>query len=199
MSGPSKQDWSVGLESEEVFRLLFEGYFQPVRNYFGRRGVSTEDALDLTQEVFLRAYRGLGNFRRDAQHGTWLFTIARHVWVTRLRGQSAIKRDGALVSLDQDRETGANGAGGRAQVATADPDPLELVLSDERGRQLREALEQLPPQMRRCVMLRLYQGLKYREIAMVMRISIQTVKTHIFHARRRLASALEEYSDDLDL
>lgn len=199
MSGPSEQDRFSGPEDEEVFRRLFETYFQQVCNFFCRRGVPVEDALDLAQEVFLKAYRGLEDFRQDAQLRTWLFAIARHIWITWLRGRATGKRNGVHVSIDDPSPSGLGRDGDGPQVPAEDPGPLERVLQDERGRKLRQALEELPPQMRQCVMLRLYQGLKYREIAVVMRISTQTVKTHIFHARRRLASSLEEYSDDLDL
>ena len=86
-----------------------------------------------------------------------------------------------------------------SQTAVAEdaaPNPGQAALDHERSRLLREAIERLPEQMRKCLMLRVYQDLKYREIAVVVRLSIETVKAHLFAARRRLQQELGDYFHD---
>ena len=73
---------------------------------------------------------------------------------------------------------------------------LSEVLEDERQHAMREAIRELPDQMRRCLTLRVYQDLSYREIATVMKLKIDTVKAHLFQARARLKKNLSSYSED---
>lgn len=80
-------------------------------------------------------------------------------------------------------------------TGTASPDPREEILARERRRKLREAVTRLPERMQRCVTLRIERGLKYREIAVIMQISIDTVKTQLYQARHRLKEDLQEYFD----
>lgn len=71
-------------------------------------------------------------------------------------------------------------------------EPLHDMLEEERSRLLRNALEELPPQMRRCVQLRV-QDLRYREIAEILKVSIDTVKAHLYQARQLLKAKLGDY------
>lgn len=199
MSGPSEEEWSPEGHREELFRKLFDLHFQPVCNFFGRKGLSFDDALDLAQETFLLAYRGMESFRGDSSAKTWLFTIARRVWIDFLRRRGAGKRDGVHVPVEHAEDSAPAVLSSRARSAEDEPEPLELMLRKERMEELRAALAELPPKMRQCVMLRLSQGLKYREIAAVMRISGQTVKTYLFQAKNRLTALLEPYFSNFEL
>ncbi len=172
---------------------LFERYSRPVSYFFARRGFSKEDCRELTQETFLGAHKGMERFRRDASVETWLFTIAANIWRNELRRRSAEMREGFMVSLDKLLVEGQ-------QLEEQDPlsrasDPLAATLAKERRRLLHEALQELPDQMRRCVLLRIDQELKYREIAAAMQISINTVKSQLFQARERLQARLSEIAD----
>jgi RNA polymerase sigma-70 factor (ECF subfamily) len=199
LSGPSEEEWSPEGHHEELFRELFDLHFQPVCNFFGRKGLSFEDALDLAQETFLLAYRGMESFRGESSAKTWLFTIARRVWIDFLRRRGADKRDGVHVPVEHAEDAAPQALVSRARPAEDEPEPLELMLRKERMEELRAALAELPPKMRQCVMLRLFQGLKYREIAVVMRISGQTVKTYLFQAKNRLTALLEPYFSNFEL
>lgn len=186
-------DFQRGVEPEKSFRFLFETFYEPTRGFLARRVSSTEDCLDLTQETFLRVYKGLEGYRGEAQFGTWVFRIAFNTylkWLRRLRTA----------------EQGGDGTGGtdeqdvaweEDEIVAIDPQdgPLDQVLDSERRQVLRGAIEELPHQMRRCTELRIYQDLSYREIAVVMRRSIETVKVHLFQARKKL----KESFGDVDL
>jgi RNA polymerase sigma-70 factor (ECF subfamily) len=185
---------------EEDFRLLFARYFQPVSSYFLRRGFPHEECRDLTQETFLRVYRSRDRFRGEASFQTWLFQIATNLWRNEVRRRMAEKRDGFEISLEQEAERRPPVLAERRLPGETQPiGPLDGLLADERKRRMREVLDALPPQMRRCILLRIDQSLKYREIAAVMQISIDTVKSQISQARDRLETELGRYFDPPDL
>ena len=182
------------------FRDLFERYYEAVNCYFVHLGFSPEESRDLAQDTFLRAYRGLGGFRGAARFRTWLFTIARNVGSNAIRAQETMKRGGREVILDDlqteahpgsvDSEVESPEDRGESVPSSAKPSPLEGLLSEEQSRLLREALDSLPPRMRRSVFLRYGQDLKYREIADLLQVSIDTVKSQLHQARQRLAPIL---------
>lgn len=180
-----------GSVKEEPFRRLVDLYYTPVYQVFAKRGFPPQDCLDLTQETFLGIYTGIGSFRGEADFDTWLFKIAMNAFRKRLRWRSAEKRRGEEVSIDGQEEGDAP-----LPLASPEPAPAEAVLHRERSRVLREAVEKLPEQMRKCMMLRVDQDLKYREIAVVLRVSPETVKAHLFQARKRLQEMLGPYFRD---
>jgi len=176
------EELQAGISVEENFRLLCEHFHRPLYHFFSKRGFPPQDCLDLTQETFLGIYRGIGTFRRDARFETWLFKVATNAFRKRLRWGMADKRAGEEVPLDTEPSGG---------TATG-----EEMFQRERARLLREAIERLPEQMRKCLMLRVYHELKYREIATVLRLSPETVKVHLFQARKRLQEELGDYFRD---
>ncbi|HEX2251727.1 MAG TPA: sigma-70 family RNA polymerase sigma factor [Thermoanaerobaculia bacterium] len=180
-----------GAEPERVYRELFALYHRAVWRFFAHRGLSSEDCRDLTQETFVRVYTGMDGFRGDARFDTWLYQIALNTYRKTLRYGSADKRDGQEETLEaadgavrQDVESAALADG--APPAR----PLDDLLAGERREALRRAIAGLPEQMRRCVLLRVYHELAYREIAAVLRVSIETVKAHLFQAKRKLRAEL---------
>jgi len=179
------------------FQALFDEHYRSVLFFFTNRGFSFEEARDLTQETFLRAYKGVETFRYEASFKTWLFQIATNLWRNAIRSRSAAKRDAPEVSLEEELNSGRpvlSDLGGPHGAGT----PLSAVLADEAVSQLECALDELPAQMRRCVQLRLFQELKYREIAGLMKLSIETVKSQLHQARHRLRQSLSGYFDDID-
>jgi RNA polymerase sigma-70 factor, ECF subfamily len=173
---------------EEQFQLLFEHYYPRLLHFFSRRGLSPDDSLDLIQETFIGIYKGIGSFRRQAQFETWLFEIAMNAHRKMLRLRATRKRAAHEVPLDGDRPGEDSEVLGA--LASSDPGPDEEALCRERSRRLRNAILGLPRQMRRCLFLRIDQDLKYREIAVAMRLSVGAVKVHLFEARLRLQKEL---------
>jgi RNA polymerase sigma-70 factor, ECF subfamily len=181
-------------EFDDEFRRLFEQYFQAIFAFFLRRGFSREESRDLAQETFLRVYRSIGRFRGEASFQTWLFQIATNLWRNEVRQRMAEKREGFEVSLEAEMEKGHPVSSDSRLPGESSPSgALDGLLADERTRKMREAVGTLPPQMRRCVLLRIEQNLKYREIASTMQISIETVKSQISQARDRLEMELGRY------
>lgn len=180
----------AGVRVEENSDKLFRRFRRSVQSFFARKGFSTEDGRDLTQDVFLRVFNRIDTFRRESRFERWLWEIAAHVYFNEVRRRRTEKRYGLEMSLDSPVETddGSNPAPG---IPTSDPSPEEQVIKGEQLAAFRAALKDLPDQMRRCCLLRYEQGLKYQEIAIVMKISIETVKAHLHQARKRLAARLE--------
>lgn len=196
------EKWQAGKdpkEQEESFGQIFVAFYRPVYSFFLRRGFPSEECYDLAQETFLRVSKSLQTFRHESSFESWLFKIAANIYRNTLRGQSALKREAQEVSLDEITEhTGGEGEGVLAW-STAENGPLDGVLEQERQRILRQALDSLPAQMRRCVLLRVDRDLRYREIADLMRVSIDTVKAHLYQARQQLKGKLGDYFGDLEL
>ncbi|MES1241386.1 MAG: sigma-70 family RNA polymerase sigma factor [Acidobacteriota bacterium] len=186
------EELQAGISVEENFRRLCEAFHRPLYHFFAKRGFPPQDCLDLTQETFLGIYRGIGSFRRDARFETWLFTVATNAFRKRLRTGAAEKRSGEEVSIE-----GSQDDRGLEERAVDDgPVPGEGMLRKERTRLLRGAIERLPEQMRKCLVLRVYHEMKYREIATVLKLSPETVKVHLVQARRRLQAELGDYFRD---
>lgn len=183
-------------EPEEAFREIFYRHYRLVLWHFRRRGVAPAEVEDLTQETFLAAFRGYSTFRGETRIDRWLLRIADNTLSKAIRSSHAQKRAGRVVSLDELPEAGP-------PLAPADPaaeaSPLRLALAAEKLRLVSEALEDLPPQMRRCATLRLFQGLSYKEIAVVLQISLDTVRVQLFRARKRLAGRLGDHLGEIDV
>ena len=188
--------WQEGIDPDESFRQIFHQYYRLVFSFFVKKGFSSEESNDLAQETFLRVHKSLGTFRREARFETWLFQVSANVYRNTLRSQSTRKRDAPEVSLDELID--GPGGGEPGVPTTGEEGPLGSLLSGERSQVLHDALQDLPSQMRRCVILRVDRDLKYREIAELMRVSIDTVKAHLFQARQLLKVKLAEYFADPD-
>jgi RNA polymerase sigma-70 factor (ECF subfamily) len=148
-----------------------------------------EEARDLTQETFLRAFQGIQRFRGDADLKTWIYRIAINQARNRWRWWRRRRRD-ATVSLDApvgDRELTIG-----ATLKDVDAiDPEQETLARERENQLREALQDLRSSYREAVILRDVEGFSYEEIAATLQINIGTVKSRLSRGRLELRHKLE--------
>ncbi|MBI3950580.1 MAG: RNA polymerase sigma factor [Acidobacteria bacterium] len=189
----------AGIDREENFRRLFECYYRPVFRFFTKRGFSTEESDDLTQETFFRVYIGMARFRREARFETWLFQIATNTYRQVLREQTMQKRTGQQVSWESvtEDEQMASDEGEWAGLWSL-RGPLDEVLEEERLRVLSEAIEELPEQMRQCLILRVNHELSYRQVAVILGVSVETVKSQLHLARQRLKLSLANHLGQAD-
>ena len=175
-----------------TFRALFNKFYRPLVGFFVKRGCSETESEDLVQEVLLNAFRGLTRFRRDASDATWIFSIAANIWRNYLRTARTQKRAAtAALSLDQ---LDGDEIERRAADATESTTVLDQILDHEQRRQLHSAIRELPTGRRQALHLRVVHGLKYREIARLLDIEVNTVKSQIFQARRQLEVRLGSHS-----
>lgn len=141
----------------------------------------TEDARDLCQEAFLKAYRGLRTFRQDARFSSWLYQIAVNVCRDRLRR----RRGRTHVSLDELGETG------ESPPVAVGPSALDLVEARDLSRTVAGAVAALPEEQREVIVLKEYEGLTFLEIAEVLGIPVSTVKTRLYRGLTQLRQRLE--------
>ena len=139
-------------------RQVYQVCYRFVRNH--------EDAADLVQDVFVRAFKGLKNFKGDSQLSTWLHRIGVNVCLNRV----AVKRP-ELEPLEPARH-----------VDDRSDDPFRLVAQGERAADVRRAIAQLPPKQRATLLLRVYQELSHEEIAGILGCSAGAAKANFCHA-----------------
>lgn len=185
-----------GGAGRDAFAPVFRRFYRPLFKFFSNQSTLREEADDLVQATLLRAYQNLGQYRFEAPFHAWLRQISENVWLNAVRDRQAAKRGSGLVSLES---AGAEeGAASPSQVPDSRPTPEQSALTGEGVRILRDAIEALPPGMRRCTQLRVYADLKYQEISNVTGITLQTVRSQLFEARKRLKPVLEQYFQDFD-
>ena len=187
-----------GRNVEANFRWLFERHHAQILRFFRRKGFDREDCRDLTQETFISVYKGLRDLRHEEQFESWLFAIAHNVWCSLIESRSAQKRSVKLLSLEGEGESGDRPPVA-ARIADKGADPLTVVLENEKMEKLREALQCLPQQMRRCAQLRVVHDLSYVEIAQLMGLSVNTVKAHLHQAQKALRAQLSFYFEELSV
>jgi len=168
-----------------AFERLVTEYEKAVYAIAQRMTGNAEDAADMTQETFIKAYNSLQSFRGDSKFSVWLYRIASNVCLDFLRSRS--RKPTVSLSVEDDE-----GEEGQLDIADESQSP-ELLM--ERGLTrdaVRRGLDTLPPDYRQILLLREIQGLSYDEIAAVLEIEVGTVKSRIFRARKRLCAFLVE-------
>jgi len=160
----------------DAFATLVERYDRAVYHLAYRTLHDAEEARDVTQEAFFKAFRSLRTFKPDAKFSTWIFAIAYHACCDRLNR----RRHFASEELPE-----------RADPA---PGPESQAIALDEASRLRAAIDALPEKYRTVVTLFHLQGRQYEEIATVLGLPMGTVKTHLFRAKeqlRRLLGAME--------
>lgn len=170
-------------------RGIFDAYHGRVFRFFKSRRFQEDEALDLTQETFIRVFQNMDNLRSQAALEPWILRIAANLWKNELRYRKSAKRDAEVVAFD---DPGVKGdAVERAALNLKDvPSQLDERLAEERLAATRACVEALPPRMRRCLDLHVFQDRKYQEIADLLKLSIQSVKSHIHQARQHVAACV---------
>lgn len=178
------------IDREENSARLFNLHHSRVQIFFRKKGFTPQEIGDLTQDVFVRVFKGIDTFRGESTFEWWLKEVAESVYKNELRRRGAEKRDGIEQSLDVPAFADGDPPRPGPELVAQDPSPLTVVERREQLGKIQAALHALPSQMRQCCLLRYEQGLKYQEIATIMGISIETVKAHLFQARKRLMTQL---------
>jgi RNA polymerase sigma-70 factor (ECF subfamily) len=159
-----------------AFDLIVERHRRAVYQLCYRFVGNHEDACDLSQDVFLRAYRGLRSFRGQSTLKTWLHRISVNVCLNRV-SVKALRTEPIEAQQFVDE---------RGESAS------ERMLRDERGVRVREAIAQLPRKQRATLVLRMYHEMSHQEIANVLGSSVGAVKANFFHAMGNLKRILGE-------
>ncbi|MGA9069669.1 MAG: sigma-70 family RNA polymerase sigma factor [Terracidiphilus sp.] len=173
---------------EAAFNYLAEKYHRPIIHFLFRMVHNEAIAEELAQEVFLRVYRSRASYRAEAKFSTWLYRIATNLAVNHAR-DTKNERAVQSVYLDApDEETGA-----KPDVADGGPSAEQSLLREERMKAIRAYVMALPERQRMAVLMHKYQGMDYREIGQVLKLSESAVKSLLFRAYQSLRETLKEF------
>jgi len=171
--------------SETAFDWLVTHYHAPVYNLILGMLGDTSDAADAAQEVFLKAFKGIRNFRQGSSLKTWLYRIAiREALNHRRWFRRHLQRN---ISIDAEPDEGC----GPIEIEDLGATPFDLLAAQEIQSVVQGALQQVPDVFRSAVILRDLEGLSYEEVAEVLDVSVGTVKSRILRGRRALKEILE--------
>ena len=171
--------------SESAFDWLVTYYHAPVYNLVYGMLSDHADAADVTQEVFLRAFRGIQGFRQGSSLKTWLYRISVREALNHRRWCWRHHRNQVSIETDRERETSV------FEIEDEDATPFERLAATETQEAVRKALATVPEMFRTAVILRDLEGLAYEEVAEVLEVSVGTVKSRILRGRRALREALD--------
>lgn len=165
--------------SKNAFTTLFTKYRQTVVNVISRYIGDNVFAEDMAQEVFLRIYRAKNKYKPLTQFKYYLFTIVHNLCLNEIR--DAVRRKTKPIDFDDKLGPAINN------------EPIENSENMEIRREVKSAIESLPPQQRIAVILDKYEGLSYEEIGKVMKLSVSAVKSILWRARQGLKEKLKKY------
>lgn len=171
---PAETAREAVVEAEGDFVAFFREYRNRAFHFALQLTGSREDAMDLTQEAFLRLHRHWGRRDPNRPPGPWLYAILRHAivdWRRRLRRDEVLEASG--------------------EGAAVESRPDVLAERQERAALVWEAIRRLPPEQREAVILRDWHGLSYKEIAQVQGVSTGVVGSRLFDAREKLRKHLK--------
>ena len=159
-----------------AFDVIVERHRRTVYQLCYRFVGNHEDASDLSQDVFLRAYRGLRNFKGQSSLGTWLYRIGVNVCLNRVGAKVPV-----VEPIDKQQH-----------VDVRSESPSDRILRGERAVQVRAAITRLPRKQRAALILRMYHEMSHQEIANMLGSSVGAVKANVFHALQNLKKLLSE-------
>lgn len=166
-----------------AFEGLVKEYEKNVYNLALRMTGDPEDAADMAQDAFIKAYSSLSSFRGDSKFSVWLFRIVSNLCLDFLRSRK--RRPTVSLSVENDE-----GEDMEFEIADESQSPETLLEQKLTREAVRRGLDSLPPEQRQILLLREIQGLSYEEIAQVLELESGTVKSRIFRARKRLSAFL---------
>jgi RNA polymerase sigma-70 factor, ECF subfamily len=167
---------------EELFEMLVRRYQGRILSHVARMIGSRDDALDLTQEIFLKVFQALDRYNPEFKFSTWLFRISGNAAIDQLR-----KKRPRTVPLET---TDVDGKVSSPEYKTDDLDPFGQLRNLQRGDAIAAAIAELPEEFRELITLRHFTGLSYEEIADVKNMPLGTVKNKLFRARAVLKERL---------
>ncbi len=173
----------------DAFDVLLAKYRRPIISFMFRMVHNQAVAEELAQEVFLRVFRSRETYRAEARFSTWLYRIATNLGVNHAR-DTRYERSAAKVYLDEaDEETGST-----PDVPDSTPGVESRMVWDERMQSIRDHVMELPERQRNAVLMHKYQGMDYRQIGDVLKLSESATKSLLFRAYQTLRDKLKDFA-----
>ncbi len=169
---------------KEAFEMIIRKYQKSIINYLTRMTSDYHQAIDLSQEVFVKAYFSLNNYDFRYKFSSWLFKIASNLCIDKWR-----KRKIKTISLDQSLKEDRNFY---IQVSNGKPSPIEKYERKQLIQKIERVINKLPLNLKELFILRYINELSYKEIAQIKNIPIGTVKNKIFRAKEKIKLLIEK-------
>jgi RNA polymerase sigma-70 factor, ECF subfamily len=178
--------------SEEAFAWLIARYHQPIYSLLARMVHDRADAADLTQEVFVKVFRGVGRFHGESSLRTWIYRIALHEASNQRRWWMRHKQQ--EIPIEQEMAENCSGASMKLKEMLVDPaeSPYEMAVHSQNKVRVEEALSQVPEPFRTTLILRDIEGFVYEEVAEIQAVNLGTVKSRLVRGRALLKAILAE-------
>lgn len=154
---------------------------------------NTQDAMEVTQDAFLKAFTSLDSLQKPEAFGGWLMRIVSNLSLNYRRSRKIRQQlplDDALGPTHSDSQ---EAAGGASEWMSRGDDPVHALESREMGAKLTEALNQLPEKQRMAIILFTIQEMPQRQVAEALECSVEAVKWHVFQGRKKLKEMLKEH------
>lgn len=176
--------------SEEAFAWLIARFHQPIYSLLARTVQDRADAADMTQEVFVKVFRGVGSFHGESSLRTWIYRIALHEASNQRRWWSRHKQQ--EVPIEQEMADAESGPAVRLKDMLVDPgeSPYEMAVHGEVKARVEAALNQVPEPFRTTLILRDIEGFVYEEVAEMQGVNLGTVKSRLVRGRAALKAIL---------
>jgi len=183
--------------SEEAFAWLIARYHQPIYSLLARAVQNRTDAADLTQEVFVKIFRGVGNFHGESSLRTWIYRIALHEASNHRRWWTRHKH--SEVPIEQEMGKSENGQPVLLKDMLVDPaeSPYELAMHGENKARVEAALSKVPEPFRSTIILRDIEGFVYEDVADIQGVNLGTVKSRLVRGRAALKAILMDPEQDV--
>ncbi len=189
---------AAGRGDRDAFGTLVERHYRAVMRFIYRflGDAGRETVEDLTQDVFLGAWKAAGTFKPRAKVTTWLLQIAAHTCLNYRRGMR-LRRMRSYITDPEPRGFSPRGVSAQAK-ACGSSDPVDgPITSRDQAAHVRAAVARLPPNQRGAIVLRYFHDLSYAEIAEVLETSVSAVESLLFRARKTLRAVLAEKDEDV--
>lgn len=170
-----------------AFNELVARHQRSLINFFYHLCWDRQASEDCAQEVFLRVYSHRESYEPSAKFTTFLFRIARNLWIDRVRSAAV---HGKPLSLESSGASTGEGRSLQERVASRVPSPVEILAREEQQNALRRAIDQLPEEQKAVVILSEIQGMKYQDIGEILGVPVGTVKSRMHTAMDKLKDLL---------
>jgi RNA polymerase sigma-70 factor (ECF subfamily) len=179
--------------SDDAFAWLIARYQQPLYSLIYRVLPNPGDAADITQEVFVKVFRGIGHFHGEASLRTWIYRIALHEALNQRRWWSRHRRQEVTIETQNNDPDGQFGIGDT--LVDPQESPFDMAAHAELSARVEAALREVPEPFRTVVVLRDIEGFGYEEIAEILNANLGTVKSRLMRGRAHLKNRLTPYME----
>lgn len=181
--------------SEEAFAWLISNYHQPLFSVIARMLPNPADAADVTQDVFIKVFRGIGGFHGESSLRTWLYRIALHEASNQRRWWSRHCRQEVTIEAETGHSADGQPLCIKDTLVDEHESPFDLAAHEEIRARVEAELREIPDPFRSVLVLRDIEGLTYEEVAEILNVQLGTVKSRLMRGRAQIKARLAPFAE----